>query len=1097
MKIIKVILACCMACTIADAVGQTLDYPENIPSPNAMSLGMYGEIPVSLFTGVPDISIPIYEVKYKSLTLPISLNYHGSGVRPDVHPGWVGLNWSLNAGGMASCVQHGSNDWTDENALLGITGLSDFCKHGQGLDEYSYNFVGHTGSFYASIFGSNSGVTPLENRFRNVSGERLKLERITRFSYCCTSALKQNDEYIDALYEPIPGGPSVAVYPKQTFSDGFQITDENGVKYLFGNQYYDEAIDYVGPLRTKNWFDARDISSLILCSSFGSDRFRYNAQTLYLKKIISADNCDTISLNYERGPYICNFNLKNDTLQGSLVSPVYLKSIETPLETITFTTSASNELNYSNDFYTNPDRWEKIGVYSDNMVYSPTGGTIDPSDKDPNAIYYERLSGNDPLIPYYNNNTINGQTLSEAYQLRKYFKERIIWLKLDKITITSKINSFTKEFDFSYNNDPTKRLMLSSVQEKTGTETKPPYTFEYDDSYALPGYLSGHVDHWGFYNGPNSETDYTKTNYRAPNTTYALAGSLKKINYPTGGYSKFYFEPHAYSAEVNIADYGTTLAVSGEAGGLRVRRIEESADGTTISSAKDYYYLKGYNGSTISLPSSGILTQVPSYIEGTYYRSESVIPMTASSMKTHVEYSEVAEVVQGNGYTVHQFTDYIDHADDGSGKARNSRALERGKPLKTTFYNSANIKLKEIEYNYTAVNQPDGCSFLYDYYADYNDLIGTLKYTHTYLPSKIKTTEYNGSNKLIRYQELTYSPNTLLPYKTKTYDEDVYGINADYNYVESIDLRSGDLYSEYLTTSQTNPQNTKEAIFKYMQDNNFLSYPVISFKIKNGIITEGSFTEYGMFWNEIDNCFGRVYNPDIKDWENNLYDYAFYMVKPIKDYRLSASTAKLVSQYYIYLEGLIIGSAQFPQLFTSRYDNSLVNQFTPTMFYDKFDYGGNLVEYHKNNYAPNSILYSYQYSVPVALIENSGISTVNVKLGATDGNIATVHALTYNATSSLWEGKVSPNKIFTENAITFQRSSPLNDATFRSTLSTLKQIPNANVKYFTYKLPVGVSSITDINGSTQYFDYDAFGRLITVKDKDGNLLKEYKYNYKH
>lgn len=32
--------------------------------------------------------------------MPLALNYDASGVRPDEHPGWVGMNFSLSAGGV-------------------------------------------------------------------------------------------------------------------------------------------------------------------------------------------------------------------------------------------------------------------------------------------------------------------------------------------------------------------------------------------------------------------------------------------------------------------------------------------------------------------------------------------------------------------------------------------------------------------------------------------------------------------------------------------------------------------------------------------------------------------------------------------------------------------------------------------------------------------------------------------------------------------------------------------------------------------------------------------------------------------------------------
>jgi YD repeat-containing protein len=62
-----------------------------------------------------------------------------------------------------------------------------------------------------------------------------------------------------------------------------------------------------------------------------------------------------------------------------------------------------------------------------------------------------------------------------------------------------------------------------------------------------------------------------------------------------------------------------------------------------------------------------------------------------------------------------------------------------------------------------------------------------------------------------------------------------------------------------------------------------------------------------------------------------------------------------------------------------------------------------------------------------------------------------------------------------------------------SSLSNL--VPEAHILTFAYKPLVGVTSQTDPNGVTTYCEYDSFGRLKCTKDDDGNILKQYDYNY--
>lgn len=56
-------------------IGQNEPVPQ-VFSPNAAELGKYGKVPVSYFTGISNISIPLTEVKGKNLSLPVYLTYH-------------------------------------------------------------------------------------------------------------------------------------------------------------------------------------------------------------------------------------------------------------------------------------------------------------------------------------------------------------------------------------------------------------------------------------------------------------------------------------------------------------------------------------------------------------------------------------------------------------------------------------------------------------------------------------------------------------------------------------------------------------------------------------------------------------------------------------------------------------------------------------------------------------------------------------------------------------------------------------------------------------------------------------------------------------
>ena len=113
-----------------------------MPSPNASSLGKYGDIPVGYYSGIPNIGVPIYTATQGPLSVPIALNYHAGGLKVGETSSWVGLGWSLQAGGMISRTVQGK---ADEHAF-------GYFAIGNDLDVTSANCI--TGSANNPILNS-------------------------------------------------------------------------------------------------------------------------------------------------------------------------------------------------------------------------------------------------------------------------------------------------------------------------------------------------------------------------------------------------------------------------------------------------------------------------------------------------------------------------------------------------------------------------------------------------------------------------------------------------------------------------------------------------------------------------------------------------------------------------------------------------------------------------------------------------------------------------------------------------------------------------------------------------------------------------------
>lgn len=81
------------------------------PTSLEKKLVRYGNLPVSLFTGQADVSIPLYEYADYEFTLPVALKHIFTGLQPNEPSGSFGLGWILQAGG---CITRQINHYPDE-----------------------------------------------------------------------------------------------------------------------------------------------------------------------------------------------------------------------------------------------------------------------------------------------------------------------------------------------------------------------------------------------------------------------------------------------------------------------------------------------------------------------------------------------------------------------------------------------------------------------------------------------------------------------------------------------------------------------------------------------------------------------------------------------------------------------------------------------------------------------------------------------------------------------------------------------------------------------------------------------------------------------
>ncbi|CAG5074755.1 hypothetical protein DYBT9623_05443 [Dyadobacter sp. CECT 9623] len=705
--------------------------PKTVQSPNAATLGSYGEIAVSPYTGKANISIDLHTVSDGNIQIPISLQYDAAGVRPDVHPGWTGLNFGLSTNySITRTVKDGYDEFEptggipdqlgfmktgfliNSNTWASVTDIKNTAlTYSQQTntfvdtepDEYTFNAPGLSGKFYRG--SDNNWKIQCD---RPVIVDIIMTPNVNLYTpFTAPSGIKNGNPWADF---------NQGRYMKHF--QGFKITDEYGTQFIFGGgdmTCMEYSIDF---------FDQ------------GKDTWVCNAW--YLKSIVRHTG-QVINFTYERGDFVNQmyFSVYNKMTRvnggnwfscenwssffnqygpytGKLISPIYLKEISADNFKIKFTSTESTELRYTNDIFTAYESKKILDGYS-KLDYL--------------TFLYDCYYPNPANYP----NGCGSPTLAQLLAKLK-------WRKLDKIQVQNGSGNTIKEFEFTYNNVATERLMLLKVQEKSGYNASklPPYEFSYfSNGFTLPGYGKSHTDHWGYNNGKliNVATDFGNvvsygTTQRSPAQIegHLRVGSLTQIKYPTRGVTKFRFEPHKYAKEVKLKrwDGEDPFGSNQIAGGLRIKEVHSFDPGLAIPTViKKYFYLASFNpaspDTSAAALSSGVLGGKAQYywpdykplpdaagvtVEEEIFSTQSVLPASENSMGSHIGYSQVVERSSTEGWIVHKFSNfdngYRDEAPSGflqpsttPYQPYNNKAFTRGKPLSEEhFFQNGNIVLK-------------------------------------------------------------------------------------------------------------------------------------------------------------------------------------------------------------------------------------------------------------------------------------------------------------------------------------------------------------------------------------------------------------------
>lgn len=972
----------------------------NIPSAQLWSFMRYNNTKNHMYTGTIKESIPVYIYSDQDFTVPISIDYSSNGYMPNIQASQVGLGWFLNTGGSITRNVEGIPDDRNENAR-------NWGQTSTPTDVYGYYYYHMLSSpaSYKSSEGNwflewNCGRSVPTYHNSDMSKAWEYLPDIFSFNFMGYSGkfIMGKEQKIHVYATNGPSGEykiDLSGFISNNKKSIITIKTGDGYTYKFGGTDNLKGIDQVTYLNPISCFDINTV--------------QYHWP---LTEII-APNGRKVIFNYKLGsstnakPYISgkkkvvqrNYNIPPVEIEGEAEIPRH-STLVAYLESITIDSNAK-------------------------IVFT-----------------YNDSRSSEKVKPY--------ETVMDLATLPK----------LESINIYNSQNNLHKKMSLTHSyasNLGNPVMFLKSVKFNNNEEYKMDY---YDETSSFPYHGSVNVDHWGYYNGGVKEfinldlnnvdlDNIASVEYlfhqEKQGTDASRLGLLKKIVYPTKGYSVFEYEQHDYSwfvkdhyqyTDNKCQIYPKKINdIRIKAGGFRLKKITDYSSDSKYSS-RQYTYKLNNN-------SSGILSYIPKYYDS--YRYEIISESDAQTVRVfdfsypgkttfrleecHICYENVQEIY-----------------DDGS-KADYLYNYSENDPITFTYINA--IRAHE------SVLQP------------YIPLVSGLS-KGMLNGNLLMKTLYDKDKKKVYLHTYTYDTGKVLTYDISSY-------------IRHKKLSENPIYWEYKMIIDDCPLlNETET---YFSDNREVStktkYAYNS--LRQLISTEKTNSEGTTISNE------NYFVTDVQNKKDiDLYMLDNFIIKsPIKT---AVKLKKISDNQYKYID---YKESRFSKRI--RNGNNDVDLISVKS-----------VRINPNNWTPDYNLIdkeiNYKYNNAKRVVQMTDKSNkITMYLWGYNGQylIAEIKIADLYMVESAIKSVFSVSSIDDLSALISPDEIKLKDGSLQ------RALPNALVTTYTYQPLVGLLTVTDPSAITTYYDYDASGKLKRTYIKEANssgvaiekTISSYDYNY--